>query len=123
MQRAGKLTKAFHCVSLCALGLTIGGTVAFADGMSRGSSKDAPMQKSWQGFYIGTHAGLATGDTQGDSPGVVTNFDMAGSLAGAQIGYNWPRGIHVLGIEGGYAFSTVQGNTRCTVVLDCRREV
>jgi outer membrane immunogenic protein len=109
-------------ISIGAIALAIGSTVAFADGLP-GSFKDAPVQKSWQGFYIGTNAGLVTGDTQGDTGAVVTNYSVTGAVGGAQLGYNWQRGNQVFGIEGGYDFASVQGNTACAVVLDCRREI
>ena len=124
MAGVGKFIRAFGYFSLCALGLTVGGGIALADGMARGGSvKDAPAQLSWQGFYIGTHAGLANGDTQGVTPVLTTDYDVTGSLVGAQIGYNWQRGMHVFGVEGSYSFSTVQGNTACLFVFDCKREV
>jgi opacity protein-like surface antigen len=121
MLQAKKLTKAIYCMSLCAFGLTVGAAAAVADGIP-GSIKDAPMQRSWQGFYVGTHASLVTGDTQGDVVGILTDYDVSGSLAGFQLGYNWQRGSSVFGIEGSYSFGNVQGNTACLVVFDCKRD-
>ena len=120
--RAGSLNKIIYGASLCAVVLTVGAATAIADGMP-GSIKDAPAQKSWQGFYVGTHAGLVSGDTQGVTPVTSTDYELTGSLAGAQLGYNWQRGMYVLGIEGSYSFSSVQGSTACLIVLDCKRDV
>jgi outer membrane immunogenic protein len=105
----------------CTLVLMLAVPAARADG---GSIKDTAISPpSWQGFYVGTHAGLATGNTKGDTATTSTDFDLNGALYGAQIGYSWQHGSTVLGAEASWSHSTLQGNTACLVVLDCKRDV
>jgi len=113
----------------CTLGLMLAAPAAYADGMAR---RAAPMEQpfSWTGFYVGGHAGLATGDTQGDPnlafgpPNLFsTDFNVNGALYGGQVGYNFQHGLYVFGIEGSWSHSTVQGNTACVAVLECKRDV
>jgi outer membrane immunogenic protein len=115
--------------ALCwgALGLSailLAASPASADGMpsraARAASIDAPA--TWTGFYIGTHAGLATGDGTGTGL-VVTDFDLSGALYGVQAGYNWQVGTVVVGIEGSWSHSTVEGNTACILILECKLKV
>jgi len=95
-----------------------------ADGMPRAPLKGAPVAGPWQGFYVGSSAGLVTGETTGNVPGLTsTDFDLNGALYGLQVGYNLQYGTTVLGIEGSWSHSTVQGNTACVIFLDCKREV
>jgi hypothetical protein len=99
---------------------------AYADGMARRApAGEQPF--SWTGFYVGGHAGLATGDTQGD-PGLgggllTTDYIVNGALYGGQIGYNFQHGLYVFGVEGSWSHSTVQGNTTCALLLECKRDV
>jgi outer membrane immunogenic protein len=121
MSQSGWL-KALCWGALGVMGLVLAAPTAFADG--RGSLKDAPVQAfSWQGFYIGDHAGLATGTTGGDTGFTTTDYDINGALYGLQAGYNFQRGTTVFGIEATWSHSTVQGNTACLVVFDCKRDV
>jgi outer membrane immunogenic protein len=109
-----------------ALTLAATASVVMADGIPSGSLKDTstPDTINWRGFYIGGHAGIATGDTQGDVTGLTTtDFNLNGGLYGGQVGYNWQRGFAVLGIEGSWSQSTIQGNTACLIVFDCKRDV
>ena len=85
---------------------------------------------SWSGFYVGGHAGLANARTQGDPdlgfgpPNLFsTDFDMSGALYGGQVGYNWQTGSTVFGIEGSLSGSSMQGNTTCAVLLECKRDL
>lgn len=106
------------------LALLMGIASAWADGMPRRAPKDAAAYPySWQGFYIGSHSGLATGQTTGDVTFARTDFDMSGALYGVQLGYNVQHGSTVFGIEGNWSHSTLQGNTACVIVLDCKRDV
>lgn len=100
-------------------------TTALADGQ-RGSVKDGDRPFSWTGLYAGVSAGIATGQTTADLGlgGLFnTDYDMNGGLFGGQIGYNWQKGSLVLGVEGTYSGSTVQGDTTCIFILECKREV
>lgn len=94
-----------------------------------GSIKDsAPDAFSWTGFYVGGHAGLATGDTSGgivDAPSFLsTDYNLEGALYGAHAGYNYQMGQTVLGIEGTYSGSDIDGKTSCVFNLfSCQREL
>ena len=120
-----RLSCALRRAACGALALAATASVVLADGMPRASLKDAPAPTiNWQGIYIGGHAGIATGDTQGDITGLTTtDFNLNGGVYGGQVGYNWQRGVAVLGIEGSLSQSTIQGNTACLVVFDCKRDV
>lgn len=121
-----RLSYAWRGLATGVLALAATTSVVMADGMPRGSIKDAvaPPTVNWQGFYVGGHAGLATGDTQGSVAGTtLTDFNINGGLYGGQVGYNWQRGVAVLGLEGSWSQSTIQGNSACLVVLDCKRDV
>ena len=101
-------------------------TAANADGMPRGSIKDAPQAFSWTGFYIGGHAGLVTGETTGDvglGGPLNTDFTLNGALYGGQAGYNWQSGPTVLGVEASWSGANIQGNTACVAILECKRDV
>jgi outer membrane immunogenic protein len=85
---------------------------------------------TWTGFYVGAHGGVATGDTSGrtDLGGlgtVDTDYDMSGGIWGGHIGYNYQRGLTVVGIEGTWSSLDLQGDTSCAVavilVLNCSR--
>ncbi|MBL8564127.1 MAG: porin family protein [Hyphomicrobiaceae bacterium] len=94
-----------------------------------GSIKDDyydPPKFSWTGFYIGAHAGLAVGDTQGGEnlgPIFATDFEMNGAMYGAHVGYNYQMNNLVVGIEGTFDGTEIDGNTTCVFVLNCQREV
>ena len=113
----------------CTLGLMLAAPAAYADGMARRApAGEQPF--SWTGFYVGGHAGLATGNTQ-DDPNLAfgppslfsTDFTVNGALYGGQVGYNWQHGLYVFGVEGSWSHSTIQGNTTCVLVLECKRDV
>ena len=100
--------------------------IAMADGYNApGRAYERPF--SWTGFYIGGHAGLATGDTQGDlglpANLLNTDYSLNGGLFGGQVGFNLQTGPAVFGIEGSFSGSTVQGNTTCVIILECKRDV
>jgi outer membrane immunogenic protein len=109
---------------VAALVLAAAGSPVLADGY-RGM-KDGPRPFSWTGLYVGVNVGIATGQTTADLGlgGVFdTDYDMNGGIYGAQIGYNWQSGNMVLGIEASYSGSSLQGNTTCILVFECKREV
>ncbi|MCB1519756.1 MAG: porin family protein [Hyphomicrobiaceae bacterium] len=99
----------------------------------RGSIKDAPYEPafSWTGFYIGGHAGLATGNTEGAvtafGPAIAaltaTDYTMNGGIYGGHIGYNYQMGKTVIGIEGTFSGTDIEGETTCLVLLKCQRNV
>ena len=117
----------------CAAGLALTAPAAMADGPPMRGSASAPQIATFQGLYVGTHSGIATGDTQGEVPiggigAITTDFNLDGALYGFQAGYNWQLGRTafgntVLGIEGTWSHSTIQGDTNCLAVLNCKRDV
>jgi outer membrane immunogenic protein len=103
-------------------------TSASADGYQQyGGTKGYPRAFSWTGFYIGLNAGLATGQTTADLGLPIglfdTDYDLNGGVFGGQIGFNWQAGKTVFGIEATYSSSSVQGNSACFLVLECKRDV
>jgi outer membrane immunogenic protein len=113
----------------CMFGLMLAAPIALADGMPRRAAQAGEQPFSWTGFYVGGHAGLATGNTTDDPnlPGPAnlfsTDFTVNGALYGGQAGYNWQSGLLVFGVEGSLSQSTIQGNTTCVLVLECKRDV
>jgi outer membrane immunogenic protein len=110
--------------------LAVAAGQASADGYRGRSVKDYERPFTWTGFYIGGHAGLATGDTQGTPdlgggpPGLLsTDYSLNGALYGGQVGFNWQTGPLVLGVEGSLSSSSVQGNTTCAFLLECKRDI
>jgi outer membrane immunogenic protein len=104
--------------------LALAPSVAVADGSP--GMKDGYRPFSWTGFYVGANVGLATGQTTGDfglGGFLNTDYEMNGAVYGGQIGYNWQRGNIVLGIEGSFSGTTIQGTTTCIFVFECKREV
>lgn len=116
----------------------------------QGSIKDAPPPEpvfSWRGFYVGGHAGLATGETtgkidlpdrvwndenvaraRGDGVEILSNllssdYNLTGALYGVHAGFNHQIGNMVLGIEGTYSLSSIDGSDTCAVIFKCSREV
>lgn len=65
----------------------------------------APSYGTWSGFYIGINGGYGLGS--GDLGGGV-DVDPRGYLIGGTIGYNLQTGVWVWGVEGDFAYSTVE---------------
>jgi len=100
-----------------------------------GSYKDPvyapPVVQSdiWTGFYVGGQGGIGAGKSSGKSrlqsrdPGdpwenvpngaFNDSTNLAGGVAGVYGGYNWQIGQTVLGIEGDWTWSDVEGTTYC----------
>src|SRR5258705_2492677 len=103
------------------------GTASAGDllGHERGSIKDGPIpasEFSWTGFYIGTHTGLAVGHAEGKKYDFLTEADLSGGIYGGQIGYNYQRGMYVVGIEGTLAGGNIEGSTGCYSAT-CKAEI
>jgi len=110
--------------------------------------KAPPPAPSWTGFYIGADGGGAWGTTQSTAlisgviapvvtdagslaiaaapAGIPFSFGLPiasinynGFLGGVDVGYNWQSGMWVLGVEGDFDGSSMQGNTACLVALNC----
>jgi len=99
-------------------GLTmLAGGSALADGMSRGSIKDAPVATpSWSGFYLGGGVGYGhlIGKNRYDETGTVNdllsnNDSAAGGLGTVVIGFDrLVRERYVLGVFGEYDWSNIE---------------
>ncbi len=74
--------------------------------------------RSWGGAYVGAHVGYGFGsnqwtDTFGDLagvPGGKLGVNSEGLIGGVQLGYNWQRGPWVLGVEGEFSGSAINGD-------------
>ncbi len=64
----------------------------------------------WSGFYAGIHGGYGFGETELSIPGLVTDYDIDGWLAGAQAGYNIQSGMWLFGVEADIAYSSIDGS-------------
>lgn len=83
---------------------------------------------SWSGFYLGVNGGSGWGTSSSSANfsllGTAFNLPLysqstSGWLGGFQAGYNWQTGNIVLGLEGDYDFTNIQGTTACVVVFNC----
>lgn len=87
----------------------------------------APAAYSWTGFYVGGHVGYGWADNDTSSvttdkdgkiwinpssgPLVGSNsYDSDGWLGGLQLGYNYQSGRLVIGIEGDYSWTDMNGS-------------
>ena len=74
---------------------------------------------NWSGIYIGANGGYAFGTSSWSNPaiGVATgNFNTNGGLAGGTIGANYQWGGAVLGVEGDWDWSNLNGTSN---VIGC----
>ncbi len=99
-----------------------------------GSYKDPvyapPVVQSdiWTGFYFGGQGGIGAGNADGRTRfqgrpddadpwttilGFNDSTNLAGGMAGVYGGYNWQIGQTVLGLEGDWTWSDVEGTTYC----------
>jgi outer membrane immunogenic protein len=84
-----------------------------------------PPVTNWKGLYIGGHVGLATGQTEGGVPGAPftnTDYDINGAMWGGHVGYNFQFNRYVVGVEGTFDGTNLEGDTTCVLILNCRRE-
>jgi len=112
-----------------------------------GARAQAAGPAGWTGFYIGAHVGAAWGTVESEIPlsqfhsdhkelsvisehnsglGVfpVSSHTINGFLGGVQAGYNWQvNNWLVLGVEGQFSWSDLEGSTPCIVILKCTTEV
>jgi outer membrane immunogenic protein len=84
-----------------------------------------PGGPGWTGCHIGAFGGLGTGQNRWQDQattlpfgagfidangfGGIANTDMAGSLAGVQLGCDLQMGLFVVGVQGSYALSNISG--------------
>jgi outer membrane immunogenic protein len=111
-----------------AVGLTV--SVASAADLptkSRPYAPPAPPPFSWTGFYVGVHggAGWGTGETTvlpfaGGIPFSLPLVSQTanGWLAGGTVGYNWQANPWlVLGLEGDWTWTNIEGTSACVGVI------
>ena len=83
----------------------------------------APPLYNWTGFYLGINGGWGFGksDWNTNVGGVALdtgNFNVSGGLVGGTVGFNWWVDGWVLGLEGDFDGSWIDGTTSvCTVPL------
>lgn len=65
----------------------------------------APSYATWTGFYVGINGGYGFGDS--DWAALGTDPEPSGFLIGGTVGYNLQTGVWVWGIEGDFAYSTI----------------
>ena len=83
----------------------------------------APMF-DWSGFYVGVNAGYGWGDTHHDfAGGTHGDFDVDGWLAGGTIGVNWQTGQWVFGLEGDYAWASIEGSKTADCDVRCTSDL
>ena len=106
------------------IGISAG--VANAADMRQPVYKAAPMVApgfNWTGFYLGGVGGYAWGDSDANPTGplafIATTMraEPDGWLAGGTIGYNFQQGNLVLGTEGEFYWSDLQGGQSSNVIV------
>jgi outer membrane immunogenic protein len=99
--------------------LALASQASAADLAARPYTKAPPMVAAiydWTGFYIGASGGYGWGRSREQfalTPGIPTNFNVDGGLAGGQIGYNWQTGAWVFGVEADGHWANLRGSTAC----------
>jgi outer membrane immunogenic protein len=70
---------------------------------------------TWTGIYVGVNGGYAFGDSNWSAPPPATgNFSTDGFLFGGTLGGNYQWGQFVLGVEGDWDWSNLNGTTYST---------
>jgi outer membrane immunogenic protein len=114
-----KHARAWMIAGAGSLALSAATWAADLGGAPRDSPKDYPPPYaaafSWTGLYIGAHVGYAWSETDWHDAlsSSVTGSSGGGSLAGAQIGYNYQMRQLVLGAEADASGTWLNGNTSC----------
>jgi outer membrane immunogenic protein len=98
----------------------------------------APAPYNWTGFYVGGHFGAGWGTVESETTSVsvagvgaiplalpVSSHNVNGFLGGGQVGYNWQASPWlVLGIEGSFSGSGIEGKAPCVIGLfSCKTEI
>lgn len=78
---------------------------------------------NWSGIYVGAHVGYGRGNNTWSDfrdptypqfntlvPGQDADYDLGGTLAGGQVGYNWQRGRTVFGVEADVNWAEIEGS-------------
>jgi outer membrane immunogenic protein len=110
-----KLVRTVLLGAAAGLALTVAATGANADGMPRGSLKDAPRPFSWTGIYVGGHIGEMWHQSK-DVPcggGTCIVPDGDGGVIGGQIGAQYQWSFLVLGVEADGSWANTRGEKPC----------
>jgi outer membrane immunogenic protein len=98
----------------------------------------APAPYNWTGFYVGGHFGAGWGTVESSLTAIsaaglgtvpislpLSSHNVNGFLGGGQVGYNWQANPWlVLGIEGSFTGTGIEGTGPCVVGLfSCKTEV
>ena len=69
-----------------------------------------PVTYDWTGFYVGGHVGYGWADKDWrDAFGLNVSNKADGFLGGGQVGFNYQIGQFVLGVEGDFSWSGING--------------
>jgi outer membrane immunogenic protein len=75
---------------------------------------------NWGGIYFGINGGYAFGKSDWSVPGATTgNFNISGGLVGATLGANWQTDALVLGLEGDFDGSWIDGKSSMCAPVNC----
>jgi outer membrane immunogenic protein len=75
---------------------------------------------NWTGFYLGINGGWGFGKSDWSIPGASTgNFNVNGGLIGGTLGYNWWVDGWVLGLEGDFDGSWMDGKASVCGIPNC----
>jgi outer membrane immunogenic protein len=98
--------------------LAVGGTPVLAADMPARvpvAKEPPPLSElfDWSGLYWGVSGGYGWGDSRHRESGGAANgsFDANGWLLGGTLGYNWQAGNSVLGLEGDWSWSNLEGSS------------
>jgi outer membrane immunogenic protein len=128
------LKSTLHFVAAAALGLGLVQSASAADLPTKAAPMYTPAPFTWTGFYIGGHVGSGWGTVESTVTSITaggvpvgagalpfSSHNVNGFLGGVQAGYNWQVGpTWVVGIEGDFSWSDINGTTPCLVVLACK---
>lgn len=92
----------------CGCAALLMGSAAYA------ADVEAPAPYDWSGLYVGLHAGYLWGDVdvEEDDDPIATGGSIDGFVGGALAGFNFELDPLVLGIEGDFGFTDVDGDGR-----------
>jgi outer membrane immunogenic protein len=80
----------------------------------------APPVYNWTGFYWGINGGWGFGKSDWSIPGATTgNFNVNGGLVGGTLGFNWWAAGWVLGLEGDFDGSWMDGKASVCGIPNC----
>jgi outer membrane immunogenic protein len=104
----------------------VSANAASAADMGQPVYKAAPMAApgfNWTGFYLGAVGGYAWGDADANPTGILggalppMRTKPDGWLAGGTVGYNYQQGNLVLGTEGEFYWSDLEGSGSSSLVF------